>query len=89
MVRCLPGSWESRLPSCESLKWAGETFGRARLGHFARTRRVVRVAAAFADTPAAKVTEANVVSADREAAYRLLENEEIDPENVAKSAFEA
>jgi hypothetical protein len=77
------------MPSIEATGWAAATFGRAKLGHHARKLRVVQVAAAFADTPTGVITEANVVSADREGAYRLLENENVDPEVVAAAAHDA
>jgi hypothetical protein len=58
----------------EVLRWAGEELGHAEVGHGARLRRLVQLAAQLARRPAGKVTEVCKRSADREAAYRALEN---------------
>jgi hypothetical protein len=60
--------------SAETLWWAAEEFGRADVGHGARLTRLVRLGAQLAKRPGGKVTEVCKRSADREAAYRALEN---------------
>lgn len=58
-------------------KWAVAEFGSADLGHHGRTRRAVRMAAAFAHKGTSLVTEAIVDNAEREGAYRLLESDRL------------
>lgn len=69
--------------------WAEETFGGAELGDPRRTRRVVAMAEQAARTPAGRVTEVFESSADREGAFRFLENPAVSAERVSESAFSA
>lgn len=66
--------------------WASLEFGHADLGDVRRTRRLVRLAAEVADTPAGTVSKACRSSASREGAFRLLENEAIRPDDVRDAA---
>ena len=66
-----------------------EEFGHARLGHALRVRALVRTATGCAQRPNGKVTSVFRESADRESAYRFVENEAIDPESLMAAAAEA
>lgn len=70
-------------------KWAAQEFGDANLGDPRRTRRLVAVGAACAAHPAGKVTEVFNEGADREGAYRLLENEAVPAAEIAAAARRA
>jgi Transposase DNA-binding/Transposase DDE domain len=70
-------------------EWASEEFGLAQLGDVRRMRRLVQVAAAVANQPAGQVTAVFECSADREGAFRLLENDAVSPEAVAYASHRA
>ena len=61
-------------------RWAEQTFGGANLGDHRRTRRLVKMAGALAARPGGTVTSTMGSSAQREGAFRLVENEQICPE---------
>lgn len=65
--------------------WAEDTFGRAELGDKRRTRRLVRMAQQIAIKPAGNVTKVFQAEADREAAYRFVENPDVDPDAIVKA----
>lgn len=69
--------------------WAEREFGGAALGDARRTRRLVRVAEAAARRPAGRLTEVFEVAAERAGAYRLVENDDVDPEVVAEAMYAA
>lgn len=69
--------------------WARENFGHARLGDPRRVERLVAMAEEAARTPAGKVTEVFRSSAEREGAFRLLENPAVRSEEVADAVFAA
>jgi hypothetical protein len=73
----------------DSSDWAREHFGQAKLGDARRVARLVAVAAGAAQRPAGRVTEVFESSADREGAFRLLENVEVSAEEVAETSFAA
>jgi hypothetical protein len=73
----------------ESRTWAQEEFGHAALGHALRGKALVRMASGCAERPAGKVTEVFRTSADRESAYRFVENESVPYEAVMQAAHEA
>lgn len=73
----------------ESNDWASEQFGHAKLGDARRVTRLVAMAAQAARAPAGKVTEVFESSADREGAFKFLENPQVSAERVAEAAFEA
>jgi hypothetical protein len=73
----------------ESNDWASEQFGHAKLGDARRVARLVAMAAQAARAPAGKVTEVFESSADREGAFKFLENAQVSAERVAEAAFEA
>jgi hypothetical protein len=78
------------LYACMSIqKWAEACFGQAKLNDVRRTRRLVAMAADAARRPAGKVTEVFKCPARRQAAYDLLEHDQIDPSAVSASLFDA
>lgn len=62
--------------------WSEEEFGRAQLGNGARTNRLVVMAQTAANFPGGKITKVFKDSAGREAAYKFVENELIDPDKI-------
>lgn len=70
-------------------QWADEEFGRAKLGDERRTKRLVKVAEGAMNQPNGQVTATFGKGADREAAFRLIENEDVPVEEVARAAHEA
>ena len=54
--------------------WAEAEFGRASLGDVRRTRRIVEMATKLATQPAARITAAFEIAADREGAFRAVES---------------
>jgi hypothetical protein len=65
--------------------WAHEEVGQAELGDARRTARLTRLLARVAASPAGRVTQVFDNGAEREAAYRFLENDRI----AAASILEA
>jgi len=61
------------------------TFGNAELGDQRRTQRLVAMGAQMAARPGGKVTEVFTSPAAREAAFRLLENDEVAPGAIAEA----
>src|SRR5450631_956208 len=68
--------------------WARDTFGGASLGDPRRTERLVTMAAAAALNPAGKVTQVFRASAEREGAFRLLENDAVHSSRVSEAVFD-
>ena len=69
--------------------WSRDTFGGAVLGDVRRTERLVAMAAAVASNPAGKVTQVFASGADREGAFRLLENDDVHSARVSDAVFDA
>lgn len=69
--------------------WATEEFSHAELGDRRRTRRLVEMAASAARQPAGTVTAVFDGSAEREAAFRLLENDDVIARAIAASSHAA
>lgn len=69
--------------------WAHEEFGHARLGHAARNKRVVQMAKRMAESPSGLLTQIFEVPAEREGAYRAVENPAIESEALNVAASEA
>src|SRR5436309_12131040 len=63
-------------------KWAVQTFGTAELGDLRRTDRLVKMATALAENPAASLPKSMRNWADTLAAYRFLSNEAITHEQI-------
>lgn len=70
----------------ETPVWASEEFGETDLGDRRRVRRLVVMAGVAAFRPAGKVTEVFSDSAGREAAFRFLENDDVDERQIRRSA---
>ena len=75
---------EMAFDSAEAI-WAQITFGEADLGDKRRTKRLTAMAAAVAKSPAGNVTQVFRTGADRESAYRFVENEDVDPQAIVKA----
>lgn len=73
----------------DSGTWAEETFGTAVLGDLRRTQRLVAMAARAAETPRGTVTGVFPTSAEREGAFRFLENPAVPHTAVTAAAMEA
>ncbi len=72
------------------LEFAQETFGKADLGDARRTQRLVDAAAVMAKHPGASIPAAcDNNSAQMEGFYKLLRNEEVEPEAVRRAFFDA
>jgi hypothetical protein len=69
--------------------WAAEEFGAAVLGNKLRTQRLVWMADRAAETPDGRVAAVFPNSAEREGAYRLLENLNFSDRDAAEAAHES
>lgn len=69
--------------------WSSEEFSQAELGNRLRVDRLVAMAAAAARRPGGKVTEVFLGAAEREAAYRFVESEQIEASRVGMAAHVA
>lgn len=67
-------------------EWAVEEFGHAALGDARRTARLVSMVERLAGQPHGKVTSAFDIEAERQGAYRWLENPSILQESLADAA---
>jgi hypothetical protein len=65
--------------------WADAEFGDAQLGDHRRTKRLVAMGATIAGQPAGRITRAFTNGAEREAAYRLVENAGFSATAIAAS----
>jgi hypothetical protein len=70
-------------------QWANAEFGDAELGNSLRTDRLVSLARSAVDRPAGLVTEVVQGDAEREGAYRLLENDSVPAGEIAAAACRA
>lgn len=70
-------------------KWAAKEFGSAELRDERRTKRLVGIASRAAERPAGRITTVFVDDAEREAAFRLVENDKIEPDDVSIAARRA
>lgn len=69
--------------------WAEEEFAHAQLGDARRVKRLVQVATSAAGQPAGQITEVFTTSAEREGAFRLIENDEVKPSAIADASYAA
>lgn len=67
-------------------QWAEDEFGGARLGDERRVARLVAVAAQVLRNPSGKITKVFGTEAEREGAFRLVENEAVDTREIALAA---
>src|SRR5438128_10311426 len=85
-----PGGSLRRMDNAQSEReWAGEEFGLAKLGDKRRLERLVRMAATMANQPAGQVTAVFDSAAEREGAFRLLENDAVPVEQIALASHQA
>jgi hypothetical protein len=80
---------ETEVTDAVARLWAQQEFGRARIGDARRTQRLVDMAAQVALRPAGKLTQVWEEGAEREGAYRLVENEAIETRDMACAAHQA
>ncbi len=70
-------------------EWAEQTFGDAPLGHVARTRRAVAIAAAMAGEPAGSIPAQQHSDAGTKAVYRFCENGHVSYEALMQPHLQA
>jgi hypothetical protein len=73
----------------EPKEWALAEFGAVRLGHRARTKRAVQLAAALAENPGASLPVACGTWGGTKAAYRFLQGTQMDHETLLAPHWEA
>jgi hypothetical protein len=73
----------------KTIDWADQTFGDAALGDLRRTRRLVGMAAGLCARPAGRLTRVYSQGAQREGAFRLIENDSVDPAEIARASHRA
>lgn len=73
----------------KSLQWAQQTFGDADLGDARRVGRLLKVAAGVCARPAGRVTQVFQRSAQREGAFRFVENAAVDADEIARASHRA
>lgn len=73
----------------ETLEWSQEEFGHAAMENVAQRKRLVQMGARCAEKPNGTVTEVFTVSAEREGAYRFLENDGADVAALLAASAEA
>lgn len=69
--------------------WAQGEFSHAELGDTRRAERLVKMAGDAAVAPAGRITEVFDQGADREAAYRFLENDAVEVQAIVRAAAKA
>lgn len=73
----------------DAVRWSKEEFGGAQLGDVRRLNRLLAVAAQVAESPAGTVSAVFPNAAQRQGAYRLLSNEQIDAKVVGDASHAA
>lgn len=66
----------------EASAWAMAEFGRASLGHEARTKRLVQIATSLMQSPASSIPKAIKDPAQAKGAYRFLSNPKVTAEGI-------
>ena len=66
--------------------WSIEEFGRAELGDQRRTNRLVAMGAQAAAKPAGNIAAVFADAAEREAAFRFVENDNVQGAEVTRAA---
>jgi hypothetical protein len=69
--------------------WSEQEFGGARFGDRRLTRRLVQVGAEVCANPAGQITQVFTTSADREGAFRLVESDAVDVNEVKRASYQA
>jgi len=70
------------MESWEASTWAVGEFGRSELGHAARTKRLVQVAAGLIRSPAVSIPKTITDPAQAKAAYRFMSNPKVTVEGI-------
>jgi len=73
----------------EATSWAVNEFGRAELGHAARTKRLVQVAAELIRSPAVSIPKTITDPAQAKAAYRFMSNPKVTVEGILSGHVQA
>ena len=73
----------------DGLGWAQEEFGDAELGDARRTQRLVAIAARAVTRPHGRITATFKRSAEREGAFRWVENREISTKEITRASGRA
>jgi Transposase DNA-binding/Transposase Tn5 dimerisation domain len=73
----------------DTTRWAEAEFGHAELGDARRTARLVKIAARCAERPHGHVSGVLHVAAEREGAFRFVENQAVDAYRIAEASHEA
>lgn len=73
----------------EEATWAREEFGSARFGDRRVTERLIQVAAQAAGRPAGQITQVFSTSSSREGAFRLVENDAVEVEELVRASSRA
>lgn len=76
-------------PENSTVLWAHEEFGSALLGDKRRHNRLLSLAQQVCDRPGGKMTKVFDKASDREAAYRFVENCNVDHHEIGTSAWRA
>lgn len=77
------------LEARENWDWAQQEFGHAELGHKARVKRLVALTASAVFKPSGTVTATFATDAEREGAYRWLENDRNSDEALIEASTRA
>lgn len=77
------------MKTMRNVRWAEQEFGQAELGDDRRRQRLVAMASRIAGSPAGRVTQVFSESAEREGAFRLLENDTVAVDEIARAAHGA
>lgn len=72
-----------------ALAWARSEFGQARLGDARRTERLVAMGACACDAPSGTVSDVFHTDKEREGAYDLLENEQVEAAAIVAATARA
>jgi hypothetical protein len=70
----------------DEAQWATQEFGGAQLGDERRTKRLIAMGAQVAGKPAGNITAVFTDAAEREAAFRFVENEDVESGELTRSA---
>lgn len=73
----------------DEAQWSEEEFGRAELGDLRRANRLVAMGASVAAKPAGNITAVFAVAAEREGAFRFVENDGMEGAKVTRAAARA
>lgn len=73
----------------DEAQWSEGEFGRAELGDLRRTKRLVAMGTSVAAKPAGNITAVFGVAAEREGAFRFVENDAVEGAKVTRAAARA